>query len=143
MDLGLLGGARRRFPRCLLVRVGCLERRFKLIAEDSKDATGENAGPLPEPQRSQVADKLTHAEGIIDGILDPNKNPSLNPTDAGSVDRSVNPSTLPQNAQTCFDLAQQAHAEAGQAAGDHQVIGTNIKTIKSLLPKYRQLAGIT
>ncbi len=111
--------------------------------EDSKDATGESAGPLPEPQKSRVANKLTHSEGIIDRILDPNQSPSLNPPDAGSVDPSVNPSTLPEHAQTCFDLARQAHAEAGQAGADHKVIGTKIKTISSLLPEYRQLAGIT
>ncbi len=110
--------------------------------EDSNDAIGESAGPLPEPKKSRVADKLTHAEGIIDRILDPNQSPSLNPPDAGSADPSVHPSTLPQYAQTCHKLAQQAHVEAGQATADHKVIGTKIKTVKSLLPKYRQLAGI-
>lgn len=111
--------------------------------QDSKDITDSSPGPPPEPQKSQLADKLTHAEGIIDRILDPNQNPSLNPPDAGSVDPSVNPSTLPQYAQTCHKLAQQAHAEAKQSNPDHEVIGTKIKTTKKLLPDYRRLAGIT
>ena len=111
--------------------------------EDSNDAIRESEDPPSEPEKSRVADKLTDGEGIIDRILDPNQSPSLNPPDAGSVDPSVIPSTLPQYAQTCFDLAQHAQAEAGQATANHKVIGTKIKTTKKLLPDYRRLAGIT
>ena len=111
--------------------------------EDSKDATGSSAGPLSEPEQSQVAGKLSNSESIISRILDPNRSPSLDPTDAGSVDTSVSPTTLPEHAQECHTLAKKAHSESQNQNPDHELIGTNIKTIKHLIPEYRNLAGIT
>ena len=111
--------------------------------EDSKDLTGEEEGPLDPPTRSAVKQKLERAETRIDLIFDPNEEPSLDPTGAGSIDSSVNPTTLPEHAQTTHSLAVDGHTESTGSSPDHEVIGTKLKTIKHLLPDYRRLAGIS
>lgn len=98
--------------------------------------------PLPSNLRDQVAGKLTETESSIDQILDPDVAPNLDPPDAGSVDQSINPVGLKDYAATAHDLALNARVAAGQSSPDEQYIGTQLKTIKHLLPGYRAAAGI-
>lgn len=111
--------------------------------QDSEDLVGEQAGPLDQGTGETLRGHLDSAESHVDQILDPNQNPSLDPPGAGSVDTSVNPSALPACAQACRQMATAAHDESGKTTPDHAVIGTKLRTIKHLLPAYRDLAGIT
>ena len=111
--------------------------------KDAEKETGEAQGPLSDPQKSQVASDLARAETKIDQIIDPLQSPSLDPPDAGSVDTSEDPSTLPEFADTCYALSTAAKVAVLGPTPDYEVIGTKIKTIKELVPEYRNLAGIT
>lgn len=115
------------------------------IADDLADANaliGPETEPLQEPTKTAVANLLDNAEALIDQILDSNEYPSLTPADAGSVDPSFAPTTLPEYATDSNDLAVDALQEALSRIVDDAVIGTDLKTIKGLLPGYRQEAGI-
>lgn len=115
------------------------------IADDLAAAEaeiGSGLGPLQEPSKTIVANLLDNAEALIDQILDSNVYPSLTPADTGSVDPSFAPTTLPEYATDSNDLAVDALQEAQSRIVDDEIIGTDLKTIKSLLPGYRQEAGI-
>ena len=103
---------------------------------------GTLTGPLQDPTKTTVADLLDSAEAWIDQILDANEYPSLTPADAGSVDTSYDPTTLSEYATDSNDLAVDALDEALSLIVDYEVIGSHLKTIKSLLPGYRLEAGI-
>lgn len=103
---------------------------------------GSAIGPLQEPSKTIVANLLDNAEALIDQILDSNEYPSLTPADAGSIDSSFAPTILPDYASDSNDLAVDALQEALSRIVDDAVIGTDLKTIKSLLPGYRLEAGI-
>lgn len=110
--------------------------------EDAEEAIGGDMGPLVDPVKSEVAGYLDHAEQLIGQILDPNVYPSLDPPDAGSELLIMSPSTLPKYAVDCRDLAQDAFDEAMSKIVDYETIGTNLKNIRTLLPTYRDKAGI-
>ncbi|UCD74921.1 MAG: hypothetical protein JSV91_14180 [Phycisphaerales bacterium] len=99
-------------------------------------------GPLDDPARSDVEDDLIEAEAIVVQILDPLQIPTLTPTDAGSIDPSVDPTSLTEYADECVLLAEEAWQAAQSSRSDDEVIGTKLKTIESLLPAYRQAVGI-
>ena len=110
---------------------------------DAEEAMGGDMGPLVGPVKSEVAGYLDKAEQLIDQILDPNVYPSLDPPDAGSeLLIMVIPITLPGYAVDCRDLAQDALDEAMSKIVDYETIGTNLKNIRTLLPTYRDKAGI-
>lgn len=111
--------------------------------KDAEEETAESQGPLNDPPLSQVTDDLANAESKIDNIINPSLAPSLDPTDAGSIDESEKPSTLPEYADTCNSLGAAACVEVHKSTPSHEVLGTKIKTIKNLLTEYRNLAGIT
>ena len=116
--------------------------------EDAAVAVGTDPGPLDEPEKSRVADDLDAALAAIDQILDPNQYPSLNPPDAGLIDASFDPATLPEYAQTSYKLAQDAVDEADSKLVEHKVIGSRLKTIEHLITRqhphnYRTKADIT
>lgn len=110
--------------------------------EDADEAIGGDLGPLVGPVKSEVAAYLDSAEQFIDQILDPNVYPSLDPPEAGSELPIVSPTTLPQYAVDCRDLAQDALDEAMSRIVDYETIGTNLRNIRTLLPGYRSKAGI-
>ena len=110
--------------------------------EDADEAIGGDMGPLVGPVKSEVAGYLDNAEQLIDQILDPNVYPSLVPPEAGSEEPIVSPTTLPEYAVDSRDLAQDALDEAMSLFVDYESMGTNLRTIKSLLPTYRDKAGI-
>ena len=100
-------------------------------------------GPLESPDLSYVEADLADAESIIAQILDPFQPPYLTPLDAGSVDSSVQPALLSEYAYECELLAEEAwQAVNAVDPNDDEVIGTKLKTIESLLPGYRDEAGI-
>ena len=104
----------------------------------TSSTTGQGLPPNPE----LLAIYLDSAEADIDQILDETRYPSLTPVDAGDVNLAVFPLTLSEHARTCVELAQQAFEEMLIGPKNHEVVGTNLKTIKALLPEYRALAGI-
>ena len=115
--------------------------------EDAEAAVGNNEWSLDEPEKSRVADDLDAALADIDQILDPNQYPSLNPPDAGLIDASFDPVTLPEYARTSYKLAQDALDEADSKLVEHKVIGSRLKTIEYLITResphnYRTKAGI-
>ncbi|MHC4427833.1 MAG: hypothetical protein ACYS0D_04420 [Planctomycetota bacterium] len=115
---------------------------------EAERAIGSAEGPLAEPELSEVADNLNGVLAIINRILDPMQYPSLDPPDAGSVDDRVAPVTLPGYAKSCSDLIADAREELHSTVVDHQVIGSHLKTIRSLIIRssphnYRTLAGIS
>ena len=115
------------------------------IADDLEAAEaqiGTMTEPLQEPTKTVVAILLDDAEALIDQILDPDEYPSLTPADAGSIITSFAPTTLPEYASYSTNLAVDALQEALSRVVEDAVIGTDLKTIKSLFPGYRQKAGI-
>lgn len=99
-------------------------------------------GEIDQTDRQLLAQKLDVAEEHIDRILDPTQSPSLSPSDAGSIDRSYKPSSLTDHASDCVELSTAALVAAMIDPIPDEYIGTKIKTIKALLPEYRELAGI-
>ena len=115
--------------------------------DDAESAVGEQEGPLVEPDLSRVAGKLDTAAAIIDRILDSSKYPSLDPPDAGTIDYSSDPDTLPGYAYECAVLAEEARDEAKYGAADEEYIGTRLQTLRNLITRatphnYRTKAGI-
>ena len=115
--------------------------------DDAETTVAEQQGPLVNPDLSRVSDRLDSAMAIIDRILDPLQYPSLAPSDAGDIDYSVTPSTLPEYADKSLTLAQQAAYEAKFGAADDDYIGSCLKTIKYLITRatphnYRTESGI-
>jgi hypothetical protein len=109
---------------------------------------GTSEGPLSEPDLSSVEARLDHALAAIDRILDPNQSPSLDPPDAGTVDTSVNPTTLQGYARECLDRIRDAGDELDSSVVDAKVVGTHLRTIRHLITRtsphsYRSKAGIT
>ena len=111
--------------------------------KDSDDAVEQGEGAVEEAAQSTIQQHLTQAEGHIDLILDPNSSPSLQPPGAGVVESSPNSATLAEVAKTCRQLGEEANAENKKSSPNHHIIGGKLRTIKDLLPTYRQLAGIT
>lgn len=115
--------------------------------EDAEDAIAGRVGPLPEATRSAVAADLEAALALIDRVLDPEQYPSLEPADAGFVDKGIDPQTLPEYAEIVTDLARAALDEIQAPVIDDEEIGTLLKTIEYLITRdgphnYRTLAGI-
>jgi hypothetical protein len=117
-----------------------LEEVEEELSKSDQEVAGAS-GPLDEPKRSLVAGYLDNAASRIDQLLSPNSYPSLTPSAAGSVDVNVNPSSLAEYAADTLACAQEALIEA-LTSGDDEVIGSKMKTIQTLLPAYRALAGI-
>ena len=122
-----------------------LDRLIKALedaeVETETDATSGSRGQgLANPD--WLAIFLDLAEADIDQILDGLRYPSLTPVDAGDVDPIVFVLTLSEHARMSVELAQEAFDEMLIGPGDHEVVGTKLKTIKALLPDYRALAGI-
>lgn len=107
------------------------------------ELVGQGAGRPTAPSTLTLAYYLDDAEDLIDQVFDPMVDPNLDPVDAGAIDPSVTPVTLPQYADQCLSLAEQAvdEAEFGYMP-DNDVIGTKLKTIKACLPGYRAAASL-
>ena len=119
-----------------------LKELEKKLAEADELVDQGNARP-DDPDPTSLDACLDDAEDIIDLILDPMEDPSLQPASAGAVDPSVAPTTLAEYADECLALAEDAVDEADFGCPpDHAVIGTKIKTIKACLPGYRAAAGL-
>jgi hypothetical protein len=118
-----------------------LEELLKELEEEAVDAATvapSDGEPLSTSNRTIMHDNVDRVEAIIDQILDPAQHPSLNPADAGDVDPSVVPVTLEQYADDTAGLAEAAYVAAVTGPGiDDELIGTNLKTIESLLAGYR------
>jgi hypothetical protein len=115
--------------------------------DEARIVVGGSNGPLDELERSVVANHLDNALAVVDRIRDEGQYPSLDPPDAGSVDTSCEPSTLPQYAKECLDLAQDAVDETWSTRVSDSVIGSHLKTIEHLITRasphsYRTKAGI-
>ena len=115
--------------------------------DDAEATVAEQQGPLTGTDLTAVGTDLYDALAIIDRILDPMQYPSLNPTDAGEIDYSVSPSTLPKYAAKCVELIQEALAEARFGAADDVYIGSRLKTIEHLITRsdphnYKSKAGV-
>lgn len=100
-------------------------------------------GPLSGSDLTGVQQSLDAAEGIIDQIFDPYQYPSLIPIDAGTVDTSLNPSTLGDYAADCVTCAEEARDAVTPFHVADVTIGSKLKTIQALLPDYRLEAGIS
>ena len=111
-------------------------------AEDASSLVGGNLGPLPIINRLLLSDTLDDIEERIDRILDPNQYPSLTPADAGEIDPSYAPTLLSGVAADVLELSEAALDELHSGTPDHEIIGTKLRTTKSLLDEYRLLAGI-
>ena len=114
---------------------------------DAEEAVGSKQGPLAGNDLSHVDIRLDSALTAIQRILDPNEFPSLDPPEAGSIDTTVDPSTLPEYAQDSLTLIQDAVDEMGTTKADAKVIGSHLKTIEYLIMRasphnYRTRAGI-
>ncbi len=117
------------------------------ILEMAQTSVDDQLGPLTDPDLSDVADNLDDALSRIEKILDENQFPSLNPPSAGSIDTSIDPSTLPDYAKDCADLAADAVDEAKSTLASANGIGSHLKTIRHLITRasphsYRTKAGI-
>lgn len=102
---------------------------------DAKVTIGSSTGQLTEPDLSHVAGLLNSIETTIDRILDPNQFPNLDPVSAGSIDTSINPSTLPEYATACATLAHAAVVELQTPTPSAGVVGTKLKTILHLITR--------
>ncbi len=116
-------------------------KKAKTHSEEAASRIGSDTNPPAEPLRSLIALDLDVVEATINEILDPSVDPNLNPPDAGTIDLTVMPQTLPEYAAACAELANEAVDRLEQGNNDAQV-GTCFKTIKSLLPAYRQLLDL-
>jgi hypothetical protein len=122
--------------------------------------SGQGIGPVADWMEEllrvlrEIRDRLNEANGgtsieanlvatelLIDQILDPWQIPTLTPADAGSIDEQLAPGTLKEYAAVTLELAEEALTVA-VVDGDHEVIGSNIRTIRSLLSGYRHAAGL-
>jgi len=117
-------------------------RALKELQRELEDAE-EASGGGSMPGNAELGLYLDNAEAIIDQFFDPYQDPSLDPVDAGSIDPTYSPVTLSEFAATCVALAEDA-VEEGELGGaaDHDEIGSQLKTIESLLPGYRLSAGL-
>jgi len=116
-----------------------LKQIEKELGKAKKQAEGNDSSP----GNDQLEIYLDNTQLLIDQIFDPYQDPSLDPVDAGSIDPTVSPITLSEYADVCLDLAADAEDEAEFASPpDHDVIGSKLKTIDSLLPGYRLAAGL-
>ena len=111
-------------------------------AASAQAVVDQEGGQLDEDSRRELQQYLERVEERIDTISNPNRSPSLDPPDAGSIDPTVNPTTLTEYADTCATLALEALLAALIDPIADEYVGTRIKTIKALLPEYRDLAGI-
>ena len=128
---------------------------FDDVVDDTDDdllvasnTVGTSQGPLSDADLSLVEARLDSALATIDQILDPNQFPSLDPSDAGIVDTSVNPATLQGYARECLSRIQDAGDELDSSVVDAKVVGTHLRTIRYLITRssphsYRSKAGIT
>jgi hypothetical protein len=118
-------------------------KKLKKDLEDANDLVDQGNARPDDPNPSGLDCCLDDAEDIIDLILDPMRDPCLQPADAGAVDPSVAPTTLAEYADDCLALSTDAVDEAEFGCPpDHEVIGTKIRTIKACLPGYRAAAGL-
>ena len=91
-----------------------------------------------------LAEALDAIEAEVDLLLDPLELPNLEPVDAGIVNILIGPETLEDYATTVLGLADDAlwaHDNLSQPLRDF-TIGTDVKTIRHLLPGYRLAAGL-
>jgi hypothetical protein len=89
---------------------------------------------------AEVLLELAEAEALVELILDPAAGPVLSPPDAGAVEKSVDPVTLHEHAGSCCILALEAVvAVLTDPDGKDELLGSKLKTIRYLLPRYEQL----
>jgi hypothetical protein len=115
-----------------------MKRRLDEAAEEV--FTGNWAGDLGEGM--SVFELINRAEERLELILDPSQEPSLDPPDAGEVDPHVQPVGLDEHAMACCVLALDAMIAARtDPEASYEIVGTKLRTIRSLLPEYRRLLG--
>ena len=124
-----------------------LEDLIKEIEEWLKEAeeiVDDHPPPIPPDVLEVLATLLDDSEHHITRILTPMWIPSLNPPDAGFVNRNIDNSTLVVCATNSSDLAEAAYRQTSLGSkANHVIIGTCIKTLKFwMFPAYRELAGI-
>jgi hypothetical protein len=105
-------------------------------AEDEASSSGQvAAGP------SRLLIHVDRADALVAQILDPSLPPSLTPAGAGSVDTSVRPTTLAGYAAACRALVTEAYVLIlSDPVQQAERIGSDLKTIRHLIPEYRRLA---
>lgn len=106
--------------------------------DNAKKNVGTSPGPLTEPTASQVDGQLTSAELHIDAVL----------SELGLVGNPVMsfPATLPNIAEYCRQLADEAYQNATSAHPNHQYIADRMATIDRTIDAangYRDLAGLS
>jgi hypothetical protein len=143
VDIGASGNVTAPVPDAIDDIIDVLKQLEKDLEQAEELVAGGGYGRPDDPNPSSLDCCLDDAEDLIDLILDPLADPSLEPADAGAVDPSVAPTTLTEYADDCLQLAEEAVDEAEYGCpADHDVIGTRIKTIKACLPGYRAAAGL-
>ena len=119
-----------------------LEEKLRELLEKLRQAEqtiNGQAGPLSDPDRSDVLDTLDAAEAILDQIRDPQQSPTLSPSDAGDPDLFTPYFNLPSLADLCETYADDARIEAETSSPDHYIIGSHMKSVRTRLQSYRNL----
>jgi hypothetical protein len=118
-----------------------LEKLLRQLS-DAKNTVGNSNDPPTGADALSLAHDLDSAELKIEQLFDPYVLPVLDPVDAGAIDPAVTPLTLVEHACACADLAEEAYVLSLFGQEDHEEIGSALKTIRHLLPGYRELAGL-
>jgi len=114
---------------------------------ESEATVAEQSGPLTGADLTKVETDISNTLDVIQRIFDPAQYPSLDPTDAGEIDYGVSPTTLPDYADDCLRLIEEAVYEARFGAADDDYIGSRLKTIEHLINRahphnYKSKAGV-
>jgi hypothetical protein len=121
--------------------------KIKKAAEDGEEAVeAARTGRIDAPSLERALDRL---EVLIEQLLDPAREPSLDPPNAGAVDVAIDPDTLAEYASDCVGLAGEALDELATLGTNYDAdyVGTRMKTILHLIRRtsphnYRSLAGV-
>lgn len=124
-----------------------LEELLQELEDAAKEAEGANgvdgsSGPLPEPRKAYVKERLDTMEDLIEQLRDSSKSPSLSPVNVGAPIGSYQPTDAAAHARDCSGLAHEALVEAQKQSPSHQYIGDRIATITDLIPGYATAVGI-
>lgn len=123
-----------RSVECTSTLDDLLDELEEWLKDVDETLDSEPTAPIPETVAASVEAMLDDAEMNIDQIFDPLQSPSLSPVDAGTVDETIVPADVWEYATAVHQLALEAQNESRNANPDHEVIGSRLKTIQSLLP---------
>jgi hypothetical protein len=116
--------------------------KAKKVRNKAKDI-GDGGTPS-EADKELVDGWLNDMEADLALIHDPNESPSLDPTDAGSVQPATIPTGRLETCEDALDLAEEADTEIGADPPDYDYIGDRTRTLESEYPgPIRSKFGIT